>query len=135
MGKSKGPPGGAKNGVVGIAMRAVILTALLSSLAWPCHAASIEVNQGRVTIDGDIGPKDFEVFKAKAGVLSQAIVVLRSNGGKVLPAIQIGEMVRMKGFATQVDEYCLSACALLWLGGAQPYMAATAQIGFHAAYD
>jgi ATP-dependent protease ClpP protease subunit len=116
-------------------MKTVILAALLSSVAWPCHAALIEVAQGRVTIDGDIGPNDFAVFKAKTSPLSQAVVVIRSNGGKVLPAIQIGEMVRMKGFATYVGEYCLSACALLWLGGTQRYMAATAQIGFHAAYN
>src|SRR5215468_9600786 len=116
-------------------MKKFALTALLASLAWPCHAASIEVNQATITIDGDIDFGDFEAFESKAGALSQATVILTSNGGRLVPAIKIGEMIRQKGFATYVHEYCASACTFMWLAGTQRYMATTAQIGFHAAYD
>jgi hypothetical protein len=113
----------------------IALTALLASVAWPCHAASIEVYQATITIDGDIDFGDFETFQSKTRALSQATVTLRSNGGKLVPAIKIGETIRQKGFATYVHEYCASACTFMWLAGTQRYMAATAQIGFHAAYD
>ena len=113
----------------------IALTALLASVAWPCHAASIEVYQATITIDGDIDFGDFETFQSKTRALSQATVTLRSNGGKLVPAIKIGETIRQKGFATYVHEYCASACTFMWLAGTQRYMATTAQIGFHAAYD
>ena len=116
-------------------MKKLVLTALLSSVAWPGHAASIEVGQQVVTIDGVIDFGDFETFQSKAGFLNNATVVLRSNGGRLVPAIRIGETIRSKGYSTYVDERCASACALIWLAGQQRYMSPTAQIGFHAAYN
>jgi hypothetical protein len=116
-------------------MKRLLPAALLSGMIWPCSAAQIEVNQATVAIDGDIEFGDFETFQSKTRFLSQATVVLRSNGGKLVPAIKIGEVIRQKGFATYVEDYCASACTLIWLAGPQRYMAAAAQIGFHAAYD
>jgi ATP-dependent protease ClpP protease subunit len=116
-------------------MKKLVLTALLSSVTWPSHAASIEVNQNVVTIDGEIDFGDLETFQSKAGFLNNAAVVLRSNGGRLVPAIRIGETIRSKGYATYVREYCASACALIWVAGRQRYMSPTAQIGFHAAYN
>src|SRR5215831_10276048 len=101
----------------------VVLTALLASAAWPCYAAQIEVNQTTVTIDGDIDFGDFETFQSRTRLLSQAVVILRSNGGRLVPAIRIGEAIRQKGWSTVVLEYCSSACSLTWLGGTQRYMA------------
>jgi hypothetical protein len=116
-------------------MKKLVLAALLSSVAWPSYAASIEVNQKVVTIDGVIDFGDFEAFQSKTSFLNNATVVLRSNGGRLVPAIKIGETIRAKGYATYVDEHCASACALIWLAGQQRYMSPTAQIGFHAAYN
>jgi len=116
-------------------MKQLALAALLSSATWPCCAAQIEVNQSTVTIDGDIDFGDFEAFQSRTRFLGQATVVFRSNGGRLIPAIKIGEVIRQKGFATYVQDYCNSACSLAWLAGSQRYMAATARIGFHAAYD
>ena len=118
----------------------LLAVALLSSTAAPCslnpvHAASIEVNQSTVTIDGAIEFGDFEVFKSKTRFLSQTTVVLRSDGGSLVSAIKIGELIRLKGFGTYVQDYCASACTLIWLGGTQRYMYAAARIGFHAAYN
>jgi ATP-dependent protease ClpP protease subunit len=116
-------------------MKQLAVAALLSSMVWPCFAARIEVNQATIAIDGDIEFGDFEVFQSKTRFLSQATVILKSNGGKIVPAIKIGEVIRQKAFATYVEDYCASACTLIWLAGSQRYMAATAQIGFHAAYN
>jgi len=121
--------------MAGAAMKQLALAALLSSAMWPCYAAQIDVNQATITIDGDIEFGDFEAFQSKIRLLRQATVILRSNGGRLVPAIKIGEVIRQKGFATYVQEYCASACTFMWLAGTQRYMAATARIGFHAAFN
>jgi hypothetical protein len=116
-------------------MKKLVLTALLSSVAWPGHAATIEVSRQVVTIDGEIDTGDVEEFQSKTSSLNDATVLLRSRGGRLVPALRIGEAIRSKGYSTYVNEYCASACALIWLAGQPRYMSPTAQIGFHAAYD
>ena len=116
-------------------MKKAMLVAVLTGAAWPCQAASIAVNQAAIAIDGDLEVGDFETFQSRARLLTQATVILRSNGGRLGPALRIGEVIRQKRWSTLVLEYCSSACSLIWLAGTQRYMAANAQIGFHAAYD
>jgi hypothetical protein len=88
-----------------------------------------------VAVGGDLEVSDGPQFKSKTSALSQAVVLLQSDGGSVLAGIEIGEAIRLKGFQTLVIGRCASACALAWLGGTQRFMKAGAQIGFHAAYD
>jgi len=116
-------------------MKKLVLTILSASVAWPCCAAQIEVDHSTVTISGDIIFGDFVAFQSKTSSLNNAVVVLKGNGGRLLPAIKIGEMIRTKGYTTYVYEYCASACTLIWLAGLQRYMTPTAMIGLHAAYD
>jgi len=116
-------------------MKKLVLAALSASAAWPCYAAQISVNQSTVNISGEIVSDDFATFQLKTNPLSNATVALRSNGGRLLPAIKIGETIKTRGYNTYVPEYCASACTLIWLAGRQRYMAPTALIGLHAAYD
>lgn len=116
-------------------MKELVLAALSASAAWPCYAAQISVNQSTVNISGEIVSDDFVAFQSKTNLLNNATVALRSNGGKLLSATKIGEMIKTKGYSTDVHEYCASACTLIWMAGRQPYMAPTALIGLHAAYD
>lgn len=60
-------------------------------------------------------------------------MLLKSNGGDLVTAIRIGEMVRARGFPTFVTDTCASACTLIWLAGSQRYMSSHAGIGFHQA--
>ena len=115
-------------------MKKLVLAALSASAA-PCYGAQISVNQSSVNISGEIISDDFATFQSKTASLSNATVALRSNGGRLLPAIKIGEMIKTKGYTTHVPEYCASACTLIWLAGRQRYMSPTALIGLHAAYD
>jgi hypothetical protein len=110
--------------------------------AIPCRAAKISVEGpfgpeqiAVVTIDGGLEANDTDVFNAKTNALSKATIVLRSDGGNLYAGIKIGEIIRLRGFSTFVPSQCASACALVWLGGTQRYMAATARLGFHAASD
>lgn len=90
-----------------------------------------------VTFDGDIVVSDAKEFHQKTATISKATVVMRSNGGNLQAGIAIGKIIRLRNYATLVPDkaYCASACAIAWLGGATRYMAASARIGFHAAFN
>ncbi|MBZ9812483.1 hypothetical protein [Mesorhizobium sp. CA7] len=89
-----------------------------------------------ITVTGIIEPSDDLQFKQIAATTGQAIVLLNSEGGSVLPALEIGRSIRLKGFATAVASgtLCASACALTWLAGAPRLAGQSANIGFHASY-
>jgi hypothetical protein len=63
-----------------------------------------------------------------------AIVFLDSPGGNVSTAIWIGQRIREREFSTAVDDNtkCMSACALVWMGGKERYLGAKAHLGFHS---
>ncbi|MCK1597141.1 hypothetical protein [Bradyrhizobium sp. 164] len=107
----------------------------------PCHAAELAIHPlGEFTfidVSGNFEKGDASLFAERTANVPKAIVALRSDGGSLLAGISIGETIRSRGFATLVpaNSRCASACALAWLGGTPRYMAASAQVGFHAAYD
>ncbi len=87
-----------------------------------------------LSIEGEIGANDFEVFKLKATSLVGRVVVFpRGPGGNLIAALQIGEFIRLKGWGTFVYGECESACAAIWLAGVPRMMMFNARIGFHAA--
>ena len=106
------------------------------------RGASIEISpldsaeQAIVSVSGPFEAADIEQFRTKTSALTKASVVLVSDGGSLVAGIEIGTLMRLKGFASLVPDgsRCASACALAWLGGSKRFMGATAQIGFHAAY-
>lgn len=89
-----------------------------------------------IIVTGTIEPNDEVEFNRIAATTTQAIVLLNSEGGAVLPALEIGRSIRLKGFATAVasDTLCASACALTWLAGTPRLAGQSANIGFHASY-
>ncbi|WP_292119491.1 hypothetical protein [Mesorhizobium sp.] len=112
-------------------------------LAGHANAAAIEKGPPQaagspdlITITGVIEPQDDLRFNQVAATTGNAIVVLNSEGGAVLPALEIGRSIRLKGFATAVasDTLCASACALTWLAGTPRLAGQSANIGFHASY-
>jgi hypothetical protein len=114
-------------------------TFLLAS-ALPGYAAQLEVYDGKpeapvIGINGEIEEADVDRFRGLAATRNNALVLLRSSGGKMAPAIRIGEMIRAKGFNTIVKDYCMSACALIWLAGSKRVMTSGAHIGLHQAYS
>lgn len=113
--------------------------ALLS--AHPARAADIVVEAFSgpvpvITIRGEIQAGDDLKFTRFAAVLATAIVELDSTGGRLAPALTIGDTLGRKGFSTYVGPHavCSSACGLIWLAGKPRVKQATAAIGFHAAY-
>ncbi len=89
-----------------------------------------------IVIEGVISLEDQANFASVATASNNAVVVLNSQGGATLAALEMGKAIRIKGFATAVPEnaLCASACALMWLAGSPRFAGEGAQIGFHASY-
>lgn len=124
------------------AMRAHVLAIIVLFICAQSNAAEIHVdpidgtNTKFVAIMGTLEFNDAEVFRSKTNSISKAVVAFKSDGGNLLAGLQIGEIIRLRNFATFVPDgfRCASACALAWLGGTKRYMGTNARIGFHAAY-
>ena len=76
--------------------------------------------------------KEFEtMLKAMDNV---GTVRLNSNGGRIAEAQKISDLIRARGLSTYVTRQCVSACTIMFLGGKQRYLHATARLGFHQPY-
>lgn len=89
-----------------------------------------------ITIIGDLKAGDEEKFRRLSIQYDKAVVALASDGGMLLPAIEIGKMIRIKEYSTVVldDFECTSSCALIWVAGSKRLLAPKGRIGFHASY-
>jgi hypothetical protein len=67
-------------------------------------------------------------LNAMAGVRT---VRLNSNGGRILEAQRMSDLITSRNLATFVARDCLSACTIVFLGGKERFMLPTARLGFH----
>lgn len=120
-----------------------LLLALISIVlsGRPVAAADVIFQKGDKKIDlilisGEIKSGDDTKFKEQALKSESAVVILASQGGALVPALEIGRIIQIKGFATLVPngETCTSSCALIWLSGSKRLLSRTAKLGFHASY-
>ena len=125
-------------------MRSLITKAALAlGLAYPIPAYSAEfynqtLDDGTeaILIMGDIVEGDEERFRELSIRFPHAIVGLESDGGQLIPALEIGRLIRLRGYETAVlgEDICASACALIWMGGVRKTLGRNAGLGFHASY-
>jgi hypothetical protein len=88
-----------------------------------------------ISIIGEIESGDLAKFRRFAVAYDDAVVFLASDGGSTIEALEIGKIIRIKGYDTFVDETpCNSACALIWLAGRTKYLGKAGRVGFHATY-
>ncbi|MGU3494176.1 hypothetical protein ACLBXM_09045 [Xanthobacteraceae bacterium A53D] len=93
---------------------------------------------GRLMATGTITPGIAATFAAeveKRGTYVKT-VVLQSPGGSVRDALEMGRLIRARGFATEVKAggYCASSCPLVFAGGTERRAGAKAGIGVHQVY-
>jgi len=108
-------------------MRALMSALFLSFITitiTDAYAADISKVAGKsgeidfILLKGEIQRGDDKLFKNIAFNTENAIVILDCPGGLVMPALEIGKAIRLKGYATAVtDTSCTSACAIIWLAG------------------
>ena len=97
--------------------------------------AGLKGEEAVITIKGAFKTGDENKFRAIALATNKATVYLDSPGGKIHPALEIGKIIRIKGFATAAQEtVCASACAMVWLAGEPRMMSNFTSIGFHTPY-
>jgi hypothetical protein len=89
-----------------------------------------------ISIIGDIEEGDLAKFRRLAVAHDDAVVYLASDGGLTAEALEIGRIIRIKGYDTFVsnDADCNSSCALIWLAGQSKFLEKGAHVGFHATY-
>lgn len=125
-------------------VRGAIFTILLGLLVGlPVIARSADISherladgRGVVRLAGEISLADVNRFRLVSAQYQDAIVILDSAGGRLLPAFDIGKMIKSAGYATLVpdDAICASACALIWAAGSPRFIAPLGNVGFHSSY-
>jgi hypothetical protein len=68
-----------------------------------------------IGIQGPIVAGDDEKFSRLAVQYKKAVVAFDSDGGQLLPALEIGKEIHLRGYSTAVGDgkSCASACALI----------------------
>ncbi|WP_164157565.1 COG3904 family protein [Sandarakinorhabdus rubra] len=117
------------------------IVAAFGSLEASALAAAIQLvksNSGKnyVHISGRVVPQDERTFADVAAASGADAVILDSPGGSVNSALEIGRLIRSRGMKTVItrNNYCASACALIWVAGARRILAPGARVGFHATF-
>jgi hypothetical protein len=93
---------------------------------------------GRLIATGMIAPGSANAFASEVNARGEYIktIVLSSPGGSVGDALEMGRLIRARGFATEVekDRVCVSSCPLVFVGGARRAAGANAIIGVHQVF-
>jgi len=120
-----------------------IASASMVLLGLCLSVSAAEINKGIyeggisiITVSGEITQGDNERFQSLTRGMNKGLVLLGSPGGTIVPALEIGRLIREARLSTAVPEgmLCASACGLIWLAGTERYAEDSSYIGFHAAY-
>jgi hypothetical protein len=107
---------------------------LAAGLTVPSLAADVTRDGDVVKITGEIEIGDFDKF---ATILFSAedkpttVLLKDSPGGAFGDSISIGAIIRRFQLDTDVEGYCNSGCAYIWLAGDTRYYDPFSSIGFH----
>src|SRR5262245_2631692 len=93
----------------------MLCIAIFLLMVWiqPARSAVIDVFGDTITIVGEIKHGDFEDFEAKLTPEVRTVFLL-SQGGRMIPALKIGEIVRQRRLKTVTFVQCDSGCAYIW---------------------
>lgn len=120
----------------------IILLSLCSFALSRGDAATIEykfnatTNRIAIRLSGTITSGDFQRFESTISTYKDGTIFLSSDGGLILEALAIGQLVRERNFETVVlkNRTCASSCGLIWLAGTGRTIEGNGRVGFHAAY-
>ena len=110
---------------------------LLSSLAAghdPFGVVDVQTSaDGQIiSVDGTIGQGSLDKLQEVLAASPNATtVLLNSDGGREKEAESMSALIRKRQLNTSVEDHCLSACTLVFLGGSKRDVAEDAQLGFH----
>ncbi|MCW5713776.1 MAG: zinc ribbon domain-containing protein [Bauldia sp.] len=102
----------------------------------PDFEVAIDAGRRAILVTGGV---KFGLAEAIEDALRQApdtvTIVLESPGGRIGPAEQAATVIRDHGLATHVDSACMSACTLIFAGGAERTVSLPRSLGYHSATD
>jgi len=103
-------------------------------------AASIRVQSGGgsgestiIILDGEIQQGDAKRFRALVAARSIQGIIIRSSGGLISEALDVGRVVADMRIPVQAQNICASACTLILLSSPNRLMTRDTRIGFHSA--
>lgn len=112
--------------------------------ATPLSAATLEVKAEKngeyeydvIYLSGSIEPGDERRFLSLALNSKRDILVsLNSPGGDLKTALEIGQLISLRGYSTGItNTECVSACGLIWLAGRDRYLNNGERVGFHSPF-
>lgn len=85
-----------------------------------------------LSIDGNIAANfidDFNAAMARAPHLQR--IDIRSGGGLVGDALEVAKIIHARDLVVRVDDYCASACSLLWAASPERELGLRGSIGLH----
>ena len=92
------------------------LVLTLFAVTGAANAANITVEGDRIKYSGPVEVGDAEELVAAMEVFGINKVVLRSEGGAAQEGFAIGKLFYQRNTEVFVDGYCLSACAIAFIG-------------------
>ncbi len=121
------------------AIAAMALVLATTALQAPARAGDLPTHVVRAIRHGSeieyLGEIDYGSAADLEEVLAQnpqaKVLHLNSPGGEVEEAYQMTKAVERRGLTTTVDEFCVSACTIVFLAGQQRLIAPNAKVGFH----
>ena len=86
-----------------------------------------------ILIDGDINPALKKAFtdakrSAKKQGCAEKMVMIKSHGGDLEVAMELGRQIRWEKFSTDMHGYCESACVFIYIGGVKRYVHLNSQV-------
>ena len=113
----------------------IVLGCSLSLLPQEGFAAKFEIFARSLLISGEIVKGDFDKFKYLIESNSGLRIDLNSEGGSVIEALAIGELIQTRRLATNVPNgaTCASACVTILAGGVIRTAHPNSKIGIHMA--
>jgi hypothetical protein len=101
-----------------------------------------------IYVSGNVTPAMFQRFKEviAENKIEQAKVQLDSPGGSLYVGLQMGQLIRQRGFSTEVGAFngawgestagqCHSACNFIFMGGVWRYFDENSRFGVHRFYS
>lgn len=121
-----------------------LFAVLFCLLCWsPALSLDFEYdkNQNQISATGTItaySADSFREFLKRNGRLGgpwKTVVKLRSEGGALAAALDLGRLIRAHQITVLVTNECLSACVFVLMGGGSRYYEPGAQLGVHQFYS
>ncbi len=107
---------------------------------WVTTPATADTSAGyHIKMSGEIRNGDFDRFKAfirksLSRYESHRFIEVSSNGGNLVEALKIAELLKIMYPSITVDGDCASACFYIYLSGSHRFVKPSSRLGVHRAY-